>query len=47
MNQSLFSLYARRQITLEVAMGRSSDQEELRLMIEGKSGQQMSRAPRA
>jgi twitching motility protein PilT len=47
MNQSLFSLYARRQITLEEAMGRSSDQEELRTMIEGKSGQQLSRAPRA
>lgn len=37
MNQSLFSLYARRLITLEEAMGRSSDQDELRTMIEGKT----------
>lgn len=36
MNQSLFSLYARRMITLEEAMGRSSDQDELRNMIESK-----------
>lgn len=38
MNQSLFSLYARRMITLEEAMGRSSDQDELRNMIESKGG---------
>ena len=37
MNQSLYSLYARRLITLEEAMGRSSDHEELRGMIEGKA----------
>jgi twitching motility protein PilT len=37
MNQSLFSLYSRRFISLEEAMGRSSEPEELRLMIEGKS----------
>ena len=37
MNQSLFSLYSRRQITLEEAMGRSTDQDELRNMIEGKT----------
>ncbi|MBM4362614.1 MAG: type IV pilus twitching motility protein PilT [Deltaproteobacteria bacterium] len=37
MNQSLFSLYARRLISLEEAMGRSTDQEELRGMIEGKA----------
>jgi twitching motility protein PilT len=36
LNQSLYSLYARRMITLEEAMGRSSDQEELRMMIEGR-----------
>ena len=36
MNQSLFSLYARRAISLDEAMGRSSDQDELRMMIEGK-----------
>jgi twitching motility protein PilT len=37
MNQSLHSLYVRRLITLEEALGRSSDQEELRTMIETKS----------
>lgn len=33
MNQSLYSLYARRLITLDDAIGRSSDPEELRQMI--------------
>jgi twitching motility protein PilT len=33
MNQSLASLYARRMISLEDAMGRSSDTEELKTMI--------------
>lgn len=37
LNQSLYSLYMRRLITLEEAMGRSSDQDELRSMIEGRS----------
>jgi twitching motility protein PilT len=37
LNQSLYSLYARRLISLEEAMGRSSDQDELRKMIEGRS----------
>jgi twitching motility protein PilT len=36
LNQSLYSLYARRLITLEEAMGRSNDQDELRMMIEGR-----------
>jgi twitching motility protein PilT len=36
LNQSLYSLYARRLITLEEAMGRSNDIEELRMMIEGR-----------
>ena len=36
LNQSLFSLYARRLISLEEAMGRSSDPDELRMMIETK-----------
>ena len=36
LNQSLYSLYARRLIALEEAMGRSSDPEELRTMIEGR-----------
>jgi twitching motility protein PilT len=38
MNQSLYSLYSRKLISLEEAMGRSSDQDELRSMIEGKGG---------
>jgi twitching motility protein PilT len=37
-NQSLASLYQRRHITLEEAMGRSSDPEELRNMIAGGQG---------
>lgn len=37
MNQSLFSLYARRLISLEEAMGRSNDSEELKMMIEQRS----------
>ena len=37
LNQSLFSLFSRRLITLEEAVGRSSEPEELRNMIEGKS----------
>lgn len=38
MNQSLFSLYARRLISLEEAMGRSNDADELKMMIEQRSG---------
>ena len=37
MNQSLYALFARRLITIEEAMGRSPDQDELRTMIEGKA----------
>jgi twitching motility protein PilT len=44
MNQSLFSLYSRRFISLEEAMGRSSEPEELRLMIEGKAPSTMVRS---
>jgi len=36
LNQSLFSLYARRLISLEEAMSRSNEPEELRNMMEGK-----------
>ena len=36
MNQSLFIVYSRRLITLEEAMGRSNDQDELQKMIENK-----------
>lgn len=37
MNQSLYSLFSRRLITLDDAMGRSSDPEELRQMINNPS----------
>jgi twitching motility protein PilT len=47
LNQSLHSLYARRLITLEEAIGRSSDADELRTMIEGKGvGPSMDPRPR-
>jgi twitching motility protein PilT len=36
MNQSLYSLYARRLISLDEAVGRSSDPDELRNMVEGR-----------
>jgi twitching motility protein PilT len=37
LNQSLFSLYQRRLITREQAMERSLEQDELRMMIEGRT----------
>jgi len=37
LNQSLYSLYARRMITFEEALGRSNDVEELRAMCEGRT----------
>src|SRR5579872_1214861 len=37
LNQSLFSLYQRRLITQEEAMGRSIETEELRMMMEGRT----------
>ena len=37
LNQSLFSLYSRRLITLEEALGRSGEPEELTTMIEGRT----------
>jgi twitching motility protein PilT len=47
LNQSLYSLYARRLIALEEAMGRSNDTEELRSMIEGRvAGGSAAQAPR-
>jgi twitching motility protein PilT len=40
LNQSLFSLWARRVISLEEAMGRSLEPDELRMMMEkGTAGQ--------
>lgn len=38
MNQALHSLFMRKLITFEEALGRSSDQDELRTMIEGGAG---------
>jgi twitching motility protein PilT len=38
MNQSLFSLYARRLISMEEALGRSNDADELKMMIEQRAG---------
>jgi len=38
LNQCLYALYTRRLITLEEAMGRSNEVEELRGMIEGRVG---------
>ncbi len=38
LNQSLFSLYARRFITLEEALNRSIEVDELKMMIEQRSG---------
>lgn len=37
MNQSLYTLYARRLVSLDEALGHSSDQDELRAMIEGRT----------
>jgi twitching motility protein PilT len=41
LNQSLYSLYMRRLISLEEAMGRSVEPDELRMMIEGRTAQQV------
>jgi len=38
LNQCLYALYTRRLITLEEAMGRSNEVEELRGMVEGRGG---------
>jgi twitching motility protein PilT len=42
LNQSLYSLYARRMISLEDATGRSIEPEELRMMLEGRSAGQLA-----
>jgi twitching motility protein PilT len=44
MNQSLFSLYVRRLISLEDALGRSNDQDELRTMIENAAKKQQQQS---
>jgi twitching motility protein PilT len=38
LNQCLFSLYSRRLISLEDALGHSNEVDELKMMIEGKGG---------
>ena len=43
MNQSLASLYQRRLITLEDAMARSHDQEELKTLIAGGNASVINR----
>src|SRR6185369_16351728 len=45
MNQSLFSLFQKRQISLEEALGRSSDQDELKQMISNPSAGMQRRPP--
>ena len=47
MNQSLFSLYQRRQLSMEEALGRSQDQDELKQMISNPAAvlNQQRRAP--
>ena len=45
LNQSLFSLYQRKLISQEEAMGRSTEPEEFRMMLEGRTAQQQNLAP--
>src|SRR4029077_13918889 len=45
LNQSLFSLYQRRLISQEEAMGRSLEPEELRMMLEGRTAMQVVSGP--
>ncbi len=47
LNQSLYSLHARKLISLEEAMGRSVEPEELKMMIEGRSATQILGGPPA
>ncbi len=42
LNQALYSLYQKRQITLEEAMGRTLEPEELQMMIDGRTSQRDS-----
>jgi twitching motility protein PilT len=45
LNQSLYSLYQRRLISGEEAMGRSLESEELRMMMEGRTVMQVAGGP--
>ena len=44
LNQSLYSLYQRRMVSLEEAMGRSVEPDELRMMVEGRTAMSTSGA---
>jgi twitching motility protein PilT len=44
LNQSLYSLYSRRMVSLEEAMGRSVEPDELRMMVEGRTAMSTSGA---
>ena len=46
MNQSLFSLYQKRTITLEEALGNSSDTDEFKAMLEGRGAAGGAKVPR-
>ncbi len=45
MNQSLFNLHQRRLITLDDALGRSNDPDELKQMLGMTSGSMPSKRP--
>ena len=45
LNQSLFSLYQRKLISLEEAMGRSIEVDELRMMVEGRTAMAQPQPP--
>jgi len=45
MNQSLFNLFQKRQISLEEALGRSQDPEELKQMINNPAAGMQRRPP--
>jgi twitching motility protein PilT len=46
MNQSLFSLYQKRTITLEEALANSSDTDEFKAMLEGRGAAGGAKVPR-
>jgi twitching motility protein PilT len=46
LNQSLYALYQKKLISQEEAMGRSMEPDELRMMMEGRTAQQLAAAAR-
>jgi twitching motility protein PilT len=46
LNQSLYSLYARRMISLEEAMSRATEVDELKMMIDGRTAMAPPNAPK-